>query len=116
VVRGTFGGGAKVPFLPAARIGGTFRFDDGKWSAGTEVRHAFAQNNVSGGDVDVPTAAYTLVNLSAGYQVILGGVVHSLTVRVDNAGDARYFDASSRIKSFAANPGRSVGVVWRVLF
>jgi iron complex outermembrane receptor protein len=116
VVRGEFSDGSPLPFMPAARVGGQTRWDNGRFSLGAEVRHAFAQKRVTGGDVDVPTASYTLVNLSLGLQYMGGGLVHSITLRADNLADEKYFDASSRIKSFAANPGRNLAVVYRVLF
>ena len=47
---------------------------------------------------------------------VSGFRVHSLTLRVDNLLDERYFDAASRIKEFAANPGRNVALVYRMLF
>lgn len=116
LVRGQFSRGSPLPFLPAARVGGQGRWDNGTFLLAGDVRHAFKQGRVSGGDVDIPTAAYTLVNLSIGYQYVGGGLVHSITLRGDNLADKKYFDASSRIKSFAANPGRNVAVVYKVLF
>jgi iron complex outermembrane receptor protein len=65
LVRGEFRDGSPLPFLPAARLGGQARWENGTLSLSGEVRHAFAQDRVSGGDVDVPTAAYTLLNLSS---------------------------------------------------
>lgn len=116
LVRGQFRDGSALPFLPAARLGAQARWDNGTFSLSSELRHAFAQDRVSGGDVDIPTAAYTLINLSFGVQYVGGGLVHSITLRTDNLTDARYFDASSRIKSFAPNPGRNVAVVYKMLF
>ena len=37
-------------------------------------------------------------------------------MRVDNALDEQYRDATSRIKSYAYNPGRNVSVVYKLLF
>jgi iron complex outermembrane receptor protein len=116
LVHGAFTGGAPLPFIPAARLGASLRWDSGMWSFGGDARHAFAQDRVSGGDVDIATASYTVMNVNAGYQVIVGGLVHSFTLRVDNLADAKYYDASSRIKSFAPNPGRNVAMVYKVLF
>ncbi len=116
MVRGTFAAGGDLPFIPAARIGASMRYDNAGWTLSGDVKHAFAQDKVSGGTVDVPTKAYTVANMSAGYQVIVGGHVHSVTVRVDNLADVRYYDASSRIKSFAPNPGRNAALVYKVLF
>jgi iron complex outermembrane receptor protein len=96
-------------------VGASLRWDTGRFNAGGEVRHAFAQRDVTGGQ-DVATEAYTLVNFSAGWNMSMGGRIHHLTLRADNVGDVRYYDATSRIKSFAANPGRNVSVVYRVMF
>jgi iron complex outermembrane receptor protein len=117
LVRGAFvDGDEPLPFMPPARVGGGVRWDAERWSLGGEVRHGFAQDRVTGGDVDVPTDAYTLVNLNAGYHWLMGNALQEILLRVDNVGDARYFDSSSRIKSFAANPGRNVSVVYRLTF
>ncbi len=133
IVQGDFRrGGDPLPFLPAARVGGSARFDDGHYSIGGDIKHAFARSSTSadsncptagqvpagtpGSCVDLPTPEHTLINLSAGYTRILGGYIHSITLRADNIGDVRYWDASSRIKRFAPNPGRNVAVVYKVLF
>jgi len=76
LVRGRFERGGPLPFIPAARIGGSARWDSRRYSLGGDVRHAFEQRRVTGGEFDVPTEAYTLVNLSAGINVIGGGYVH----------------------------------------
>jgi iron complex outermembrane receptor protein len=136
LVRGTFAGGGNVPYLPPARVGGTLRYDDGRYSAGGDVRYAFAQDRTSqascgraGGPlpdaqpgtpgvpcVDVATGAYTLVNLNAGVTFTARGRLHSVLLRADNLADVRYFDSASRVKSFVGNPGRNVGLVYRVQF
>jgi outer membrane receptor protein involved in Fe transport len=42
--------------------------------------------------------------------------VQTITLRADNLFNERFYDAASRIKSFAASPGRNVSLVYRVLF
>ena len=117
VVRGAFvSSHGALPFMPPARLGASVRWDDGRRSLSARARHAFAQDRVTGGPLDVATPAYTLVDLSAGLTLIVGGQVHTITLRADNVLDERYFDATSRIKRFAPNPGRDVGIVYRVLF
>jgi iron complex outermembrane recepter protein len=127
LTRGDFvSGGGALPFMPAARLGGTARWDNGRLSVAGEYRHAFEQTRVSRGasggsasgasNPDVPTAAYDLLNLSLTYSIYSGPYVHAFTVRADNLLDERYFDATSRIKSFAPNPGRNLVAVYRVLF
>ena len=118
VVRGTFRGGAPLPFMPAARLGASTRWDNGRYSVGAEVRHAFAQDRAQERESsgELATAAYTLVNLSAGINLIGGPYVHSITLRADNLLDEAYREGTSRIKSFAPNPGRNVTLVYRSLF
>lgn len=106
-----------LPYIPAGRLGASLRYDNGRVSAGGDVRRVFAQDNVSGDALDVTTNAYTLLDLSATWLfTVKGSQVHSLTMRVDNALDEQYRDATSRIKSYAYNPGRNVSVVYKLLF
>ena len=114
VVRGEFRDGEPLPFMPAARIGASARWDNGRLSLGAEWRHAFRQDRVP--EHETVVEAYTLVNLSAGANLIAGGRVHTLTLRVENLLDARYREATSRIKAFAPNPGRNASLVYRILF
>jgi iron complex outermembrane receptor protein len=106
-----------LPYIPAGRLGASLRYDNGRVSAGGDVRRVFAQDNVSGDDLDVTTDAYTLLDLSAAWLfTVKGSQVHSVTLRMDNAFDEQYRDATSRIKSYAFNPGRNLSVVYKLLF
>lgn len=110
-----------LPFMPAARLGGHVRWDDGRMSAEAGYRHAFAQNRVPPAISDedpsgIATPAYDLLNLSVGWTLRTGDRVNSITLRVDNALDEKYVDATSRLKTFAFNPGRNFALVYRVLF
>jgi iron complex outermembrane receptor protein len=113
-LRGDFRDGGDLPFMPAARLGGSARWDNGRLSAGAEYRHAFRQDNVAANET--VAEAYDLLNISAGANVISGGRVHSITVRADNVLDQAYREATSRIKDFALNPGINFSVVYRVQF
>lgn len=115
--RATLKEGGNLPFIPAGRIGGSLRFDNGRLSWGGDVRRVFRQDKVSGDVLDVPTAEFTLVNVSASWIFSpKSRTVNSLTLRADNLFDAEYRDATSRIKSFALNAGRNVSVVYKILF
>jgi iron complex outermembrane receptor protein len=110
-----------LSFITAARLGALARWDDGRYSLGAEYRHAFEQNRVppSAAEDDpagLATRAYDLLDLSAGLALPLAGRITSNVLRVDNALDERYVDATSRIKPFAFNPGGNVALVYRVLF
>ena len=90
-----------LPFMPAARVGGLARWDNGRYSLGGEVRHGFKQDRVPDAvSEDDPSGLAT----------------DAFTLRVDNIGNTKYRDATSRIKTFAYNPGRNVSLVDRVLF
>lgn len=115
LVRGELAGGEPVPFLPPARLSGSVRWEPGPLSLGAGVRHAFAQERVSGGS-DVATAAYTLLDMDAGLRITRGSATHSLTLRLSNAADRDYRDSASRIKRFAPNPGRNLALLYRVHF
>jgi iron complex outermembrane receptor protein len=122
MVRGEFRSSkVPLPFMPASRLGALGRWDNGKLSAGAEYRHAFKQDRVppavSAEDpAGLATPAYDLLDLNVGYNLMLGGQVSSITLRVDNVFDERYLDATSRIKTFAFNPGRNFALVYRVQF
>jgi iron complex outermembrane receptor protein len=106
-----------LPFIPAARLGVSLRFDNGRQSVGGEVRRVFAQSRVSGDPLDVATEAYAIVNINATWLfTVRGRTVHSVTLRADNVLDEAYRDATSRIKSFTYNPGRNLSVVYRLVY
>jgi iron complex outermembrane receptor protein len=46
----------------------------------------------------------------------VNGRINSIVLRVDNALDEKYADATSRIKTFALNPGRNFSLVYKLLF
>lgn len=121
VVRGKFTGGEPLPFIPAARLGGLARFEEGPFSFDADYRHAFAQDRVPApaGEEDpaaVPTAAYDLFNLAGTYSFAARGLTHAITLRVDNVLDERYREATSRLKSFAFGAGRNISLAYRLLF
>lgn len=100
-----------LPFTPPARLGGHVRWALAGREAGVRVRHALAVRDVAVGEV--PTAAYTLVDLQLAWPVLVAGREQTLTLRVDNATDALWRDAASRLKAFAPGMGRNVVLGWR---
>jgi len=121
LVRGELEDGTPLPFIPAARLGGSARWKGRRFSLGGELRHGFAQQRVPPAEVEddpsaIVTGAYTVLDLSAGIDVAAGDRLHSIMLRVDNVTDEEYLDATSRIKSFALQPGRNVALVYKVAF
>ncbi len=116
-VRGTVSGGTNLPFIPAARIGGSLRYDRGSWSLGGDARQVLRQTRVATDNAtDVPTDSYAMLNLNASWTIPSKRVIQTLTARVDNLLDERYADATSRIKAFTFNPGRNLSLVYRLGF
>lgn len=113
-VRGRFASGAPLPYMPAARVGGEVRWDDGRFNVGIDALHAFAQRDVP--QHEFATDDYTLLNVGAGFSRSAGGLIHNVSLRVENLADVVYREATSRIKELAPNPGRNVSLVYRVLF
>lgn len=118
VLRARFVSRQPVPFTPAARLGASVRWNDRRYQFGIETRHAFAQDRAGdrAASGEIATAAYTLVNASAGLTLAERSLVHSIMLRVDNVGDVAYREATSRIKAFAPNAGRNVSLVYRLLY
>jgi iron complex outermembrane receptor protein len=112
LVRGDFVDGGVLPFMPASRVGGSARWDDGRYSLGLEARHAFEQTRAE--PEEFRTDAYTLLNASAGLSLRGAGRIHSIVLRVDNLLDELYREPTSRI--LVPSPGRNVSLVYRVLF
>lgn len=112
LVRGDFIDGGPLPFMPAARVGGSARWDDGTYSLGVEARHAFEQERAD--PAEFRTDAYTLVNASAGLSLRRGGRIHSIVLRADNVLDEAYREPTSRI--LVSSPGRNLSLVYRILF
>ena len=66
--------------------------------------------------VELPEEPVTVEGDTVRLVQVVGNILHRVTLRVDNVGDARYFDAASRIKRFAANPGRNTTLLYQVQF
>ncbi|MDZ7630780.1 MAG: TonB-dependent receptor [Gemmatimonadaceae bacterium] len=116
-VRGRVGSGGNLPFIPAARMGGSIRYDRGVWSVGGDARQVFSQTRVSTDNAtDVPTDSYTMLNLNASWTIVTKRLAQTFTARIDNVLDERYADATSRIKSYTFNPGRNFSLVYRLGF
>lgn len=114
LTRGSFRDGSPLPFMPTARLGGSIRWDNSRYSAGAEARHAWGQSDVP--QNEFATDDYTLIDLTAGATLMDSGRIHSVTLRADNVFDVLYREPTSRIKDFAPNPGRNVALVYRIAF
>ena len=102
------------PLIPPVNGRAGVRWEDGPWSAGAALRWAARQDRT--GDFEEPTAGYAVADLLAAYRLRQGSRVHAITLRLDNVGDAEYRNHLSRTKEVMPEPGRSVGLLYRVTF
>lgn len=107
--------GTPLSFMPPPRLGGTVRWDDGRWMLGADLHHEMRQDRV-GAAAELPTPAHTTVRLSAGVRMPWAGSLHSVTLRAENLTDELHREATSRIKDFAPGPGRNLSLLYRVVF
>ena len=107
--------GTPLSYMPPPRLGGTVRWDDGRWSLGADLHHEMRQDR-TGAAAELPTPAHTTVRLTAGVRMPWAGSLHSITLRAENLTDEMHREATSRIKDFAPGPGRNLSLLYRVVF
>ncbi len=112
-VRGTnHATGEPLPLMPPARaaLRAELHGTDLKWAnrayVGAEVEASTRQTRLN--PLDVPTAGYTLLHLSGGFERPLLGRAARVDVAIHNATNVSYRSFLSRYKEFALDPGRNV--------
>lgn len=68
------------------------------------------------GEFETATDGYTVLNVSAGTRVTLGGRLNVLTVSLDNATNTEYRNHLSRVKEIMPEAGRGLSITYRVVF
>lgn len=91
-------------------------FSQGPWGGRVEVDHAAQQDRVPA--TDVPTAGYTLANLSLTRRFAVGPNDALWFLKVGNLGDKLAFSASTTqtVRDLSPLPGRSVKTGVRIVF
>ena len=112
-VRGTnHATGEPLPLIPPARaaLRAELHGTDLKWAnrayVGAEVEASTRQTRLN--PLDVPTAGYTLLHLSGGFERPLLGRAARVDLAIHNATNVSYRSFLSRYKEFALDPGRNV--------
>ncbi|MDQ2931729.1 MAG: TonB-dependent receptor [Gemmatimonadota bacterium] len=103
-----------LPFIPPLR--GLLRatYQRRRWMGLLEERMAARQSRL--GDGDTPTAGYGITNLGVGFRFASGGVVHDLTLHLDNVFNQLYRDNLSVVKDFIPQPGRALRVGYEMAY
>jgi iron complex outermembrane receptor protein len=105
-VRGRFtADGSAVPRLPPMRYGFELGYEAYQWSAQLRYTHVDAQNDP--GVNETPTAGYDLLNLWVGYRLVQPRVEWTFFVAGTNLLNQEIRNATSFLRSFAPEPGRS---------
>ncbi|MES2033169.1 MAG: TonB-dependent receptor [Pseudomonadota bacterium] len=98
--------------IPPASVTGRLVWEDAQWTGRVEVRRVLEQDRVS--DFELPTDAYTLINVGATWSPpALDGV--KLFAEVRNVTDEEIREHASYLKDIAPQPGRNyrAGVSYR---
>ncbi|MBL8959527.1 MAG: TonB-dependent receptor [Gemmatimonadetes bacterium] len=106
--------GGALPFMPAGRLGGHARYDNGRIQLGASVRRQARQGEVPDGEYQAP--GFTQVDGFVGVTWFAGPAMHGVMLRVDNAGNRLTRDATSRAKDYAPNAGRNLALTYRLSF
>jgi iron complex outermembrane receptor protein len=103
-----------LPLMPPlnGRVG--LRHETPRWSFGGAMRWAAAQERL--GDFETVTDAYATGDVFASWRLLLGGRLHSITLKVDNLLDTEIRDHLSRTKDIIPETGRNVSLLYRVQF
>ena len=104
--------GTNLPRIAPARIGVGFEVQQGKLDYGLRLTRSMKQDKVAvhGAHSEETTAAYSLLNAFASYEVGFGDSVGELFVKGYNLTDELAYNHASVLKQFAPLPGRSVEV------
>lgn len=98
--------------IPAARLGFAFEVQQEKLDFGMKFTRSLKQDRVAahGDHSEEPTAAYSILNAFASYNVSFGDSVGNIFVKGNNLTDELAYNHASVLKQFAPLPGRSVEI------
>lgn len=103
-----------LPLVPPLKGHVALKYERPSWYVRAEAEMADEQDRV--GEFETPTSGYTVFNASAGVRFTFGGRLNVLTVSLANAADTEYRNHLSRVKEIMPEAGRSLSVVYRVVF
>jgi iron complex outermembrane receptor protein len=106
--------GTPLPRIPPRRLWVGLRFQHRQFHLEGEVRNVAEQTRVYG--VETPTEGYTTFGFHGSYEFGTGRALHTVTVRLDNAGDELYRNHLSYIKDVVPEMGRTFKLVYGVRF
>ena len=105
---------APLPRIPPFRARGGLRYQRNAFQAGGELVAAASQTRVFG--AETPTDGYTTFRVFGAYSWQSGPAVSTVTARLDNVANERYFNHLSYIKDFVPEMGRSARLIYSLRF
>jgi iron complex outermembrane recepter protein len=106
--------GDPLPRIPPYRVIGGLRYQRDAFQVGGSVTYAGDQTRVFG--AETPTEGYTLLKLFGSYSFMAGAVTNTITARLDNAANERYFNHLNYLKDVLAEQGRNFKLLYSVGF
>lgn len=106
--------GEPLPRIPPFRVLGGLTYQKNAFQAGASVQAVSEQARVYGDET--PTAGYVTAKAFASYSFQAGGVLHTMTARLDNATDKLYRNHLNYLKDLLPEVGRSFKVVYAMGF
>ena len=103
-----------LPRIPPLRTQVGLRYQYNAFQVGGTLIATAKQDRVLG--EETPTDGYTLLRLFTAYSVEAGGVLHTITGRIDNVTDELYRNHLSLIKDLAPEMGRNFKLLYSVKF
>lgn len=113
-VRGERSNGQKLPRLTPSRLNLVLEYSNTRFWIKGEGRITEKQDRVALGET--VTDGYTLLNLSAGYHLLVGKTKHQLVLNATNLGDEAARVHTSVVKDRVLLPGRSIAAAYKVFF
>ena len=114
--------GKPLPRMPPLRGRAGVRFEKNMFRAGADGTFAGKQDRIytittDEGEVgETPTDGYNLLKLYASYTFVSGRTMSTITARLDNATDERYFNHLNYLKDLAPEMGANFRIVYSVKF
>jgi iron complex outermembrane receptor protein len=102
------------PLIPPLHGQVEIRYERPALFAGVGLRWAGDQDRL--GDFETRTPGYAVAHVVAGGRWLVGGRLHQLTLRLDNAGDKAYRNHLSLVKDLVPEAGRGLSVLYRLSF
>jgi iron complex outermembrane receptor protein len=106
--------GEPLPRIPPFRVLGGLTYQKNAFQAGASLQAVSEQTRVYGDET--PTDGYVTAKAFTSYSFQAGGVLHTITARLDNATDKLYRNHLNYLKDLLPEVGRSFKVVYAMGF